>query len=323
MKPDETPPPGKPGTETPPASLTAVRVKRGSAAAEPSSKRGDLTQQLSLPVTPLARRDPPPLAVPVAPEDEPSAPPPLTAEAAPARAASAPVPAQPPTPVPRLLDEEEVRMLLDPPSRRSAQAAPAAPEARLTIEPDERAAAVPPPPAELRLVVDAPESAAPPAGPPKAETPPEPEAKPSAPGRSSMDEIIDYWDSLRSGGAVPRLDALDRTKVAGSWPNCLLVAFGATETVTPQLTRLGGENGEIEYSEMVIHWILSQGRLAARNGEPMEEEKRFPVTGGGNARYQLLLLPLATPEGRSEHVLCHLTRIKEAAKGGFKRWLAS
>jgi hypothetical protein len=55
----------------------------------------------------------------------------------------------------------------------------------------------------------------------------------------------------------------------------------------------------------------------------MEEEKRFPVSDG-NARYQLLLLPLANGEGKSEHVLCHLLRVKDAAKPkGFKRWLAS
>ena len=304
MKPDETPKPQPPSAETPPASLSAVRVKRRSAAPEPDpgSKPGDLTQQLSLLVPPAAPPNPPPQPAAAAPPPEPASPP--------------PAPVEPASPRP-LLAEEDVRRLLDPPGRRPAQ-----PETRLTVDPDEREAAAPPAPAELRLVVDAPEPAVP-AAPPEAQAPRQSTAGPAAPAPGSIDEIIDYWDGLRGSRPVPPLDALDRAKVGRSWPNCLLVAFGAVDTVTPKLTRLGEENGEIEYSEMVIHWILSRGRLAARKGEPMEEEKRFPVTGGGNARYQLLLLPLATLEGRSEHVLCHLTRVKEVAKGGFKRWLAS
>ncbi|HEX7968778.1 MAG TPA: hypothetical protein VF502_11200 [Stellaceae bacterium] len=303
-------------------------MKRRSAAPEPepSSKPGDLTQQLSLPVPPPAPRDPPPqpAAAAAAPSPEPAAPSPPESMAEPAPPASLPpeaAQAVEPGPPRPLLDEEDVRRLLDPPGRRPAHPAPA-PEPRLTVDPDEREAAVPPAPAELRLVVDAPEPTAP-AAPPEAQAPRAGAASPAAPAPGSIDEIIDYWDGLRGSRPVPPLDVLDRGKVGRSWPNCLLVAFGAADTVTPKLTRLGEENGEIEYSEMVIHWILSRGRLAARNGEPMEEEKRFPVTGGGNARYQLLLLPLATPEGRSEHVLCHLNRVKEVAKGGFKRWLAS
>jgi hypothetical protein len=182
----------------------------------------------------------------------------------------------------------------------------------LMVEADERKA-IPPAPAapELRLVTDTPPPAA------KAEAPAE--RSPSAAPPTTIDQIIDYWDSLRRGKPVPPLDALDRGLVRRSWPNCMLVAYGGA----PKLTRIGEENGDIEYLEMVIHWILSRGQIAASRGEPMEEEKRFPVTDG-NARYQLLLLPLANAEGKSEHVLCHLLRVKEAAKPkGFKRWLAS
>jgi hypothetical protein len=178
----------------------------------------------------------------------------------------------------------------------------------LVVEPGERDT-VPAAP-ELRLVADAP------ASPAKTEAPAE---RSSAALPTTIDQIIDYWDNLRGGKPVPPLDALDRGLVRRSWPNCMLVAYGGA----PKLTRIGEENGDIEYLEMVIHWILSRGQIAASRGEPMEEEKRFPVSDG-NARYQLLLLPLANAEGKSEHVLCHLLRVKEAAKPkGFKRWLAS
>jgi len=399
MKPDEpTPPAGQPTPETPPASLTAVRIGRRKAAAPASGKAGDLTQQLgsdgpadgqaSAPPDPAAASMPP--VAPAAPPVRAAAQPP-TAKPAPALApepprAAAPAPATKPTraaaPVApaeppraatppsdksaRLLGEDEIRQLLDPPERRAAAKQPAAPPATaaasgspaasvapppaasgrpvsfapppqaptppapalapappvveptpptaikpppLTLEPDEREA-VPAAP-ELRLVAETPTSSA------KVEAPAE---RPSATALpTTIDQIIDYWDNLRGGKPVPSLEALDRGLVRRSWPNCMLVAYGGA----PKLTRIGEENGEIEYLEMVIHWILSRGQIAASRGEPMEEEKRFPVSDG-NARYQLLLLPLANAEGKSEHVLCHLLRVKEAAKPkGFKRWLAS
>jgi hypothetical protein len=338
MKPDEPPSAGQPTPDTPPASLTVVRVGRRKGATPASGKAGDLTQRLGANAPDDASAaihgvaaPAPAAAAPLPPTPEPPravAPP--QAPPAPLRAVASPPPpkplraVEPPRPVAKeppahLLGEDEIRQLLDPPERRAAPKPPPAlaPEPPLMVEPDEREAIPPAPTApELRLVVEAPAPEPMPDAP--AERPPVAAATPS-----SIDQIIDYWDGLRGGKPVPPLTALDRAHVGRSWPNCMLVAYGATDTAMPKLTRIGEENGEIEYLEMVIHWILSRGQLAARRGEPMEEEKRFPVTGG-NARYQLLLLPLANSDGKSEHVLCHLSRVKEVAKGGaFKRWLAS
>ena len=403
MKPDEpATPTGQPTPETPPASLTAVRIGRRKAAAPASGKAGDLTQRLASEAPPDAQAGAPPdPAVASMPPVAPATPParaaaPPTGKPAPApeppRAAAAPPPAakppRPASPLPRaesplaaalvapaepprsaappsaksarLLGEDEIRQLLDPPERRTApkQPAPAATTAAASERPTAAAserpvasapppkASAPPPPAPAAT----PPAAAEPAPPAAIEPPPlmikpeERDAVPAAPElrlvaetpaasakaeapaeRSSsalpttIDQIIDYWDNLRGGKPVPALDALDRGLVRRSWPNCMLVAYSGS----PKLTRIGEENGDIEYLEMVIHWILSRGQIAASRGEPMEEEKRFPVSDG-NARYQLLLLPLANAEGKSEHVLCHLLRVKEAAKPkGFKRWLAS
>jgi hypothetical protein len=324
MKPDETPPGGQPNPETPPASLTAVRVGRRRGVAEVTGKPGDLTQQLGTDARADARGadrgDATPPPAPTAPPP-PTLQPPRAAAPPPAMempsAAAPPPPAAKQPPPARLLGEEEIGQLLDPPERRAPKSPPEPPEPLLMVDPDEREAIPPAPTApELRLVAEGPAAA------PKAEAPAERQPTAAAPA-SSIDEIIDYWDSLRGGKPFPSLDALDRGHVRRSWPNCMLVAYGVAGSPTPRLTRIGEENGEIEYLEMVIHWILSRGQLAADRGEPMEEEKRFPVTGG-NARYQLLLLPLAAPDGKGAHVLCHLARAKEAAKGGaFKRWLAS
>jgi hypothetical protein len=220
------------------------------------------------------------------------------------------------------LEQDEVDRLLDgdPP----AAAPPTAAQAPLMLDPKEREA-VPPAPA-LRLVADTPAAAPVPAKPKAGPAPTAPAESASAGPKSpanSVDEIIDYWDGLRGDKPFPRLDQIDRTQIGRTWPNCLLVGFGPVDTTTPQITRLGKENGDVEYGEMVIHWILSRGRVAARRSEPIEEEKRFPVTGG-QARYQLLLLPLGTREGKSEHVLCHLSRIPEVNRGNaLKRWFAS
>jgi hypothetical protein len=305
MNPDKTPGEGapSPGPEVPPASsLSEVRVKRRRNKAKARTKSGDLTQAS---------------AGPAAPRQEPSG------AAQPPRDRPASLP----------LDEDAVKRLLDPPERRAVAAqAPAASELREPLAPklpepralelpqpqpavDAQERQAPPTQPDLRLVAETPSAA--PETSKKGKTPPA-DQKTAA---SSIDEIIDYWDSLRGDHAFPALAQLDRALVGKSWPNTLLVGFG--ESTTPRLTRLSEANDDIEYTEMVIHWILSRAQQAARRSEPMEEEKRFPVSKG-QARYQLLLLPLGTAQGKSDQVLCHLCRGKELSRGAaFKRWLAS
>jgi hypothetical protein len=238
------------------------------------------------------------------------------------------------------LGEDDVRALLDPPGRRPVAAAEPAKEPEAEVEQTPAAEWLPPaaaaepeetPPApeapELRLVADRPE----PAAESKAEPVPQAAAARKAPAAAaasgnSIDEIIDYWDSLRGDRPYPMLDTIDRSHIGRSWPNCLLVAFTSmtsSEAAQPRMTRIGEANGQVEYTAMVIDWIIKCGRQSVKRGEPMEEEKRFPVTGG-NARYQLLLLPLSSTEGKADYVLAHLCKVKELSAGAaFKRWLAS
>jgi hypothetical protein len=58
---------------------------------------------------------------------------------------------------------------------------------------------------------------------------------------------------------------------------------------------------------MVTEWIMACAREVARRGEALEDVQEFPLADGA-ADYHLLLLPFATPDGKSEHVLCHLSR---------------
>jgi hypothetical protein len=340
----------------PAASLTSVRVKRRKASPQPSGKRGDLTAE-----SPFPRAAPPELpsaavivlpppaidrqaqqdslpfaevmlpelageaseALDEAPEPEVLAlePPALAAEAEPLDlllwSASEREPAatepEPVVPEATLAAAEPVTVEAAPDvvegERDAVEAEPATAEA-VELEPNiiEFAAPAPmpepPPPLcpEPSLAVLSP-------------APPE-EAVPAAP-----EDILDYWDSLRGGRDFPPLDELDRAHVAATWPNTVLLAIESQEL--PRITRLGENDGAIEYTANVIDWIMSRGRNSANRGEPMEEERRFPVSQG-SARYRLLLLPFSSYGLSCDHVLCHLSRAPEiSAVASFKRWLAS
>ncbi len=145
-----------------------------------------------------------------------------------------------------------------------------------------------------------------------------PEARPR-----SDDEIIDYWDSLRGEQVMPLLSDLDRDWIGRCWPNSLILAVGEAEVTSPRITRLGEAREDVEFTPMVIEWILARGRHSARRGMPVEEEQRFPVSRG-SARYRLILLPLGNGTGRSNHVLCRICPTQDiSAAAAFKRWLAS
>jgi hypothetical protein len=159
----------------------------------------------------------------------------------------------------------------------------------------------------------------PPVSPAEAPVPVAAEDEPAP--ESGKADILDYWDSLRGGRDFPSLDELDRSLVAATWPNSLLLAVEATDL--PRITRLGESDGEIEYTATVIDWIMSRSRSAAKRAGPIEEEKRFPVSNG-SARYRLLLLPFSSYGLKCDHVLGQLSRVAElGAVASFKRWLAS
>jgi hypothetical protein len=160
---------------------------------------------------------------------------------------------------------------------------------------------------------------------PTAAAEPAAQAEPTAAPEQAVEEvrapdILDYWDGLRGTRDYPDVDEIDRAHVAGSWPNTVLLSF---KTEIPQITRIGENNGEIEYTAMVTSWLMTRGRQAAKRGEPMEEEQKFPLSNG-SARYRLLVLPMIGADSETcDHALCQITRAQErSAVASFKRWLA-
>ncbi len=153
------------------------------------------------------------------------------------------------------------------------------------------------------------------------EPPPEPEAKAPPPAAApaiaraaplpyddlrSSDDLIYYWDELRAGRELPLFANLDRTRIAISWPDTVMVNYGADQAAMPQIARLSRLTGAIEFTSMVTEWILSCSRQVARLGKAMETRRAF--TGGRSPHnYHMLLLPFADASGASGHVLCHLS----------------
>ena len=307
---DETP--ASSGLE-PTASLTSVRVRRRKSSVAPTGKPGDLT------VSSAAEAPAPTAAIPTEtiivlpppPEPEPSE---ELRLLLPLLEVSRELPREPVTiiesemeaPAPLEAEPEQPELPLVAATTEPERDVESELDAsELNAEPEADAA---PEDAALEPAVEAPTPIV------------EVAAEPAPPSRveSTADEVIDYWDSLRGGREFPALDELNRSLVAASWPNTVLLGFAAPET--PSITRIGAGNGEIEYTAMVTDWILSRGRQSAKRARPLDEEQRFPVSDG-TARYRLLLLPFSSYGLNCDHVLCHLSRLQDlGAVASFKRW---
>jgi hypothetical protein len=153
------------------------------------------------------------------------------------------------------------------------------------------------------------------------EPPPEPEARPAPPSPAptiayaaplpyddlrSADDLIYYWDELRAGRELPFFTHLDRTRIAISWPDTVMVNYSADQAAIPQIARLSRLTGVIEFTSLVTEWILSCSRQVAQLGKAMETRRAFTGTRSPH-HYHMLLLPFADASGASGHVLCHLS----------------
>ena len=165
-------------------------------------------------------------------------------------------------------------------------------------------AAAPPAPAPAPAAAESVAMAAVPAPAPEMATPIEPDFA-DAPVRYAG-EIVAYWNRLRGGRPFPNLDEIDRAFIGSGWQDSMILDF-AGEPAMPHISRLGRPSGAVEYLPLMTDWILSRGRHAARRGVALDEVQRF-AGDGDSLRFRLLLLPLGTPSGASDCVLCHLSR---------------
>jgi len=140
--------------------------------------------------------------------------------------------------------------------------------------------------------------------PPQARPVPQSAAAKEPPPRA--EEIVVYWERLRRGRPLPLIGELDRSLVGNAWPDSLIVLFDR-DVAMPRISRLGANDGAIEYTPMVTDWILSRARQVAKRAARHEEVQSFPLEGM-SARYRLFLLPLGMGNGAGDGVLCHLCR---------------
>jgi len=263
------------------AALSLIDIRRIDRAAEKTAKRGDLTAKLK-------RR----------PNGELST---STTTVVPSPSA---VPAPPPIPPAPELPAAAFAPELPPPA--VARSAVALPEPYVVPEPTSAPV--------LRRAVALPEPYVAPEPPAASEAPPSMAAAIEAPRAAPLpyddlrgtDDLIYYWDELRGGRELPFFSSLDRTRIAISWPDTVMVNYGADDAAMPQIARLSRLTGVVEFTSMVTEWILSCSRQVARIGKAMETKRAF---SGANSphNYHMLLLPFANPGGASDHVLCHLS----------------
>jgi hypothetical protein len=212
---------------------------------------------------------------------------------------------------------------MNPPDPKPARKAPAARLTSIALAPRPPAAEMP---ALAPLALPPPVEAAPPAAPepaaaeiaapaPAGLTPAASTLAASVPTiarspRRSADDLVAYWDGLKRIGNVPEFGDLDQGAVAASWRNSFLLSFGASDP-GGKITRLGEITQDIEYTPMVIDWILSLGRRVAAARTAVQEVQSFPLSFG-MALCRSILLPLGSRDGKVTHVLCQLSRAEDA-----------
>ena len=127
-------------------------------------------------------------------------------------------------------------------------------------------------------------------------------------------DLAEYWSRLRKGRRWPARSDIDPKEVSLQWPNTMLMRVDPgsdlwrPESLFTDVMRGGGGgfgNGEIEFTPMVMNWILSVAKRAERGGGAAEDTDSFP-TDRGNKRYKAIAAPLSDDDTTVNYILCHV-----------------
>ena len=152
---------------------------------------------------------------------------------------------------------------------------------------------------------------------PKASAPSAPQ--PTAAAAAAPTDIVDYWSRLRAGRTFPSPCDLDSDTIMSHWPNSILltcapdgVSMRAAALFKPlgagiQTTPPDGPQ-PIDFSPMVVEWILSLAQDTVRRAQPLTE-KEFFLLPDGPRRYAACTLPLSADQLNVDHVLCYVRAI--------------
>ncbi len=140
--------------------------------------------------------------------------------------------------------------------------------------------------------------------------------------KAATPDILSYWMEIREGNRYPTWQNLDTTKIGKHWPNCTLVycdraagrlqiANGFTQEVR-QVIQEGSPDqaytSDIDFSPMVVDWVLSLARDVANTGKPTHGTEYFPSTSD-EVPLRVIALPLSENQVDIDHVLCYVQKL--------------
>ncbi len=146
-----------------------------------------------------------------------------------------------------------------------------------------------------------------------------PAVQPANPAQGASQEqapprnIAEYWMRLRKGRRWPQRSEIDPKQIA-HWSNTMLmrVATGNEpwrfESLFADALRGAGQgfgNGDIEFTPMIMDWILKLGQRTEHNGAATEDSDSFP-TKTGDKTYKGIAVPLGDDDTTVNYILCHI-----------------
>ena len=131
-------------------------------------------------------------------------------------------------------------------------------------------------------------------------------------GAQRPSSLVDYWSRLRGERLYPAPSELDAGLIAAAWPNAMLLRRHDGETGLRAAAIYRPEDGAgnpgdhtLDFSPMVVEWILSLGEQAVRGAQPIAEKESFERPHGAVC-YAACALPVGEEGARPDHVLCYL-----------------
>ncbi|MEP3245295.1 MAG: hypothetical protein ABJN40_14125 [Sneathiella sp.] len=142
--------------------------------------------------------------------------------------------------------------------------------------------------------------------------------------KPAQPDILNYWLDIRGGSRrYPSWEALEPAVIGKNWPNCILVhcnrdvgrlqvKYDFTHAIrkaaygeTPEEEILG----RIEFTPMIVDWILSVGQSVASSRKPAHATEFFP-TITGEVPLRVIALPLSESGHEIDHVLCYIQKLQ-------------
>lgn len=129
--------------------------------------------------------------------------------------------------------------------------------------------------------------------------------------RRITEQLIVYWNELRSNRAFPSFDDLSPAGIEDLWPDCFLMIIGNPEYVDDfeflymgqSVVELFGEEINTPKVLPFAEKVLSRYRDVALHKTAITEEGTFENMRGKMIKYRQVLLPLGRDDETVTHIL--------------------